>query len=104
MRVRIILILIIAMLVCGGFAHEFIPHSHSEEAVIADLMHTALRHEDKKLIAIPPLMVLFSVALAACASVFVFSRTLAIYRLLILAGGAEMCSLRRGITPYRKFR
>mgnify|MGYP003394864017 CR=1 FL=1 len=101
---RITISLIVVALVCGGFAHESVPHSHSEDAVVADLMHAALRHEEKKVIAVPPLATLFVVLLTTLASVMILTRVHWLRALLIRAQGGERSGIYDGIIAYRRFR
>jgi len=94
--------LIVLSIAFGGLSHSLIPHEHSHDAGRAELMHAALRHEEKKLIDVGVFALLSIISLIAASS-RISQRSFALRALIIRAGGAEMAALRRGVIAYRKF-
>lgn len=85
----------------GSLAHALLPHTHSPNEAVTSLLHSALRHEDKKftdLIPPTPLFVPVVVALLVLVSI---PAILPAYALSVHP--PSLALLRRGVLPYRRF-
>lgn len=97
-----IIFVLILILATGGFIHAVMPHQHSHNSEITDLMHAAIRIENKEIYIIP-IMEVFSILILASASAVVV-RWLLLLSLTVRACTAEAILLRNGVAPHRKFR
>lgn len=105
MKVRLVLasfvaLLLVGIIALGPVAHAFLPHTHSTNEAVTNLLHSAFRHEDKMLADMVPgapavLLVIAFLALPALSRAFALrgfdSRAL------------SLALLRRGILLYRRF-
>jgi hypothetical protein len=94
-------ILMIGTLAFGGLLHNVVPHEH-EHPTTWNALHGALQSEEKKLMALPALLVSFDAATFAAVSLLL---TWVVLRARVIrAERREMIALRRGVLPYRRFR
>jgi len=98
----VFLALVLAMVVLWGpLVHGMLPHQHSKNDAVANLLHSALRHEDKTLGDIVPATPIFTAVVVA----LIFSTLLLpfIPAVMLRARAPSLAPLRRGILPYRRF-
>ena len=96
----LVALVLAGIIALGPIAHAFLPHAHSANEAVTSLLHSALRHEDKKLadmVPAAPAVLLIIAFLAAPA----FSRAFALAA--SASRGRSLVSLRRGILAYRRF-
>lgn len=97
-----VLAVVLAFIIAfGSLAHAFLPHTHSANEAVTSLLHSALRHEDKKLADLVPPAPVFTAVIVAAILVASFARIIPAYALGTHPPG--LAPLRRGIAPYRRF-
>ncbi len=88
----------------GGLTHALLPHEHSHELGAIDLVHAAVRLQEKQDFLTPLLFSLVFVSLVVLVNSHVAQRQWNLVRLHVKASHAENISLRRGVAKYRRFR
>ena len=105
MKAGLILSFVVALVLAGiialgPIAHAFLPHAHSANEAVTSVLHSALRHEDKKLADMVPAAPLLLIVIAFVLAV-AFPRAFAMRAHDSRARALTL--LRRGVLPYRRF-
>lgn len=101
MRIQVIAfgILLTLSLLLGNPAHALIAHDHGHahgaESTMWQMLHSSLRHEDKKILPVSVSLMMLGIVLIVSATIIPTRRNRPM--------DAMMLALRRGIVPHRKF-
>jgi TRAP-type mannitol/chloroaromatic compound transport system permease small subunit len=104
MKSAVLLSLLIAsVLLFGGLMHALLPHDHGSHAVVTDLLHSAVHHEQKQFIDLT-IIALLGVIPVLVLYVWFSREYFALRFARIRAQSSKDASLHSGIEKYRTFR
>lgn len=91
-----VVVSLLTVFLFGGLSHALIPHSHHGSETAGEVMHSALRHENKQPVTLPATLFFFTVL---CIVNMVVPR----HRVPYVGHTSHVDMLRRGTIAYRRF-
>ena len=99
----VIALLLTAPLIFGAMIHTAVPHQHSENQSVVDLMHTTLHAKDLEFVAMPVFVALFMYVVVFVSLSAPLRRRYALKAVSIEEGTGQSIYMRRGSARYRRF-